>query len=486
MGGQNISDTRSNATENMLNTSNVGQLAPHWTFQTHGDVSATPAVVDNAVYVPDWGGYVYKFAADTGKVIWSHQISEYDGVRGSISRTSPTVSGDTVYIGDQNGGHLIALKTSDGSERWSTRMDAFNSHPKAVLTQSPVVYNGVVYEGVSSSEESAAADPNYSCCTFGGSLDAVDATTGEIIWATSTVPPNNGAVGGYSGGAVLGGTPALDPSQNTVYITTGNNYSVPQSVLDCSGSVANCASPDDHFDSVLALDMSTGAVKWASRLQDTLDVWNDGCLAVTTPTNCPTTPGSDSDLASGPNLLTIKTGQGKPELVVGVGQKNGIYTLLDAATGKVLWRTTAGPGSAPGGSGGIMWGTATDGKRIYIAEANSASANFTLQNGTKITSGLFTALDPQTGKILWQTPDPSGNVDPGAVSTANGVVFAGSLSGHMYALDGANGKVLWDYKAAGSSNAGPAIANGNIYWGNGDSRLGSGSTTFYAFSRGGR
>jgi polyvinyl alcohol dehydrogenase (cytochrome) len=153
----------------------------------------------------------------------------------------------------------------------------------------------------------------------------------------------------------------------------------------------------------------------------------------------------------------------------------------------VLWSAAPGPGSD---LGGIEWGTATDGKRIYVAEADFDSIPYKLPDGRTIASGSFAALNPATGALLWQVADPSGGFDLGAVSTANGVVYAPSMSGHMYALDASNGRVLWDYKGVGSSNAGPAIVDGTVYWGNGYARFPlpgfTASTTFYAFSIGGK
>jgi polyvinyl alcohol dehydrogenase (cytochrome) len=101
--------------------------------------------------------------------------------------------------------------------------------------------------------------------------------------------------------------------------------------------------------------------------------------------------------------------------------------------------------------------------------------------------GSWAALDPATGAILWQTSDPSGSFDTGAVSVSNGVLYASSMSGHMYALDARSGAVLKDIPGEGSSNAGPAIDNnGVVYWGNGYGRFGVPATTFYAFSLDGR
>ena len=121
--------------------------------------------------------------------------------------------------------------------------------------------------------------------------------------------------------------------------------------------------------------------------------------------------------------------KGGSRQLVGAGAKSGIYWALDAATGQVVWSTEAGPGST---LGGIEWGTATDGKRIYVAEANFDREAYP-GNASLPHWGSFAALDPATGQILWQTSDPSGGNDLGAVSVSNGVVYGGSMSGHMYA-----------------------------------------------------
>lgn len=481
MGGQNINDTRAGSSS--INADNAKNLALKWKFTTHGDVSATPAVAGGAVYFPDWGGYMYKLDADTGELIWSHRISEYDGVSGAVARTSPAVVGDTVYIGDQNGGHLIALNAATGAARWVT--DLGGGNPFMIDTQSPIVHDGVVYVGLASSEEGLAAFiPNYPCCFSRGTFSAVDAATGRILWQTYMVPP------GYSGGGVWSSTAAINPDTRTVYVTTGNNYSVPDEAKECQengGTVAECLPPDNLIDSFVALDMDTGAVKWATGVQG-FDDWNVACIfTIINPNACPTDPGPDYDFGSGPNLFTTKI-DGKKRLVVGAGQKSGQYWLLDAADGHILWSAAPGPGST---LGGIEWGTATDGKRIYVAETNYYRIPHQLPNGDTITSGAFVALDAATGKIAWKIADPRGAFDPNAVplgpaTMANGVVYVGSMTGYMYALDAANGKVLWQYKGEASSNAGPAITDKTIYWGNGYNHLGipegSPSTSFYAFS----
>jgi polyvinyl alcohol dehydrogenase (cytochrome) len=490
MRGQNYSNTSSQPGDQLINPVDAGHLAVKWTYTAHGDTSATPAVVHGAVYIPDWGGYLNKLNAQTGALIWSYPISDYDGISGSISRTSPAVIGDTIYLGDQNGpgfgkgAHVTAVNAITGQKEWSTDVE---DHPLAVITSSPIAYDGVVFVGVASKEEAAASRPSYPCCTFRGSVVALDAATGAILWKDYMTPRNGGVPGGFSGNGVWS-SPAIDPATGTLYVTTGNNYTQPASVTACEnagGTTAQCMPADNYQESILAIDMKTGAIKWATG-DGAFDAWTLACLPGFPPNNCPPDPGNDLDFGDSPHLFTI-TGPHGPIQVVGAGQKSGVYWLLDRATGKVIWSAAVGPG---GVHGGMEWGTAYDNGRIYFADANTDGVTFTLPNGQTVSKGGFWgALDAQTGKILWETADPSADQDMGAVTTAGGVMFGGSMSGWMFALDGATGKILWSSKGQGSSNAAPAIVGDTLYWGNGYdntfiSRLPS--TTFYAFSIDGR
>src|SRR5882757_1521898 len=155
--GQNLSNTWSQPNEHSINPANVKGLTPKWVFTTGGDVSATPTVDGDAVYFPDWAGNLFAVKKDSGKLIWSHKISDYDGVDGAISRVSPAVDGNQVIVGDilngkqvHNGANVISVDRESGTLRWMTKVD---NHPAAIITGSPVVFQGVVYIGVSSSEE---------------------------------------------------------------------------------------------------------------------------------------------------------------------------------------------------------------------------------------------------------------------------------------------------------------------------------------------
>jgi len=476
--GQNLNNTWSQPAEHSISPANVKNLSPKWTFTTGGDVSATPTVDGDAVYFPDWGGNLFAVKKNSGQLIWSHKISEYDGVDGAVSRVSPAVDGDQVIIGDilnskevHNGANVIAVDRQTGTLRWITQVE---THPAAIITGSPVVFKGVVYIGVSSSEETLATNPAYPCCSFRGSVVALDAKSGAILWKTFDMPDNGGGTDQYSGGAVWQ-PPAIDPKRGTLFIGTGNNYTVPPDVVACQKATptANCTAPDDLFDAALGLDLKTGQVKWSKKLQG-FDTWTVACITSSGPNpNCPVPSSPDFDLGgSGPNLVGG---------IIGFGQKSGIYWALNPDNGNIVWSTPVGPGAS---LGGIEWGTATDGKRIYVAIANSDLLPYTLVSGQQITWGAWSALDVATGKILWQTADPTpATIDRGSVSVANGVMYAGSNSGQMYALDTKTGNILWNFASGGSVIDGPSIVDGVLFWGSGYREVvGTGNNKVYAFT----
>ena len=486
-GGQNAGDDRYQPDETTINARNASMLRPRWTLTMAGDVSATPAVVNGVVYVPDWGGYISAIRARTGHVIWRRLISSYNGIAGSVSRSDPVVDGSTLVIGTQTGADIIAINTATGARKWITRADA---HPAAQITGSAVIYRNVVYVGVSSSEEASAENPGYQCCTFRGSVVALSESTGTVLWKTYAVPANGGKPGGYSGGAVWGSTPAIDPATNSVYVGTGNNYLVPAAAAACVAdamknhtSDANCTADDDYFDSVLALNLKTGKVNWGHKVEG-YDAWTLACLSQPSGVGwCPSPEGQDYDFGSAPNLFKEKN-----ETLLGDGQKSGIYWAFNPSTGRIVWDTLVGPGSPDGGA---LWGTAADGTRVYVAEGNSSDTPFTLRGsgpeaGRTCKGGAWSALNPATGRILWQTCDPAGATDTAALTVADGLLYAGSLArtgANMYVLNAATGRVLWSFASGGSVAAGPAIVAGSVYWGSGYSKSGSGSASkrLYAF-----
>ena len=249
-----------------------------------------------------------------------------------------------------------------------------------------------------------------------GSVVAVDVETGKIKWQTYMVPDNGGSLGGYSGGGVWGSTPVIDHKRHSVYVGTGNNFSVPAGVKTCfaaNNNSPNCAALHDYFDSVVALDLDTGIVKWANRALY-YDAFNINCIFTITsfspPTyvfgpgqNCPAPTGPDYDFGgAGPNLFSVGNND-----ILGIGEKSGIYWALNPNNGALVWNTPVGPGSA---LGGIEWGTATDGDRIYVPIANLLGTPYQLQpSGASGNGGSWAALDPATGRPAqkgagWRSP----------------------------------------------------------------------------------
>jgi polyvinyl alcohol dehydrogenase (cytochrome) len=511
MAGQNTSDTRNQSSESVIGTSNVSQLVVKWSFSTGGGVESTPAVVNGSVYFPDRAGNFYALNAATGALIWSHSVSDWTGQTGDRSRGGPAVAGNTLFIGDQ-GGHLatysngvlsgpgarlLAIDTTTGTLLWSTQVESF---PTAIITQAPVVYNGIVYIGVSGGEEDFPLNyPSYPCCSFRGSVVAVKVSNGQILWKTYDMPTTPSNPGGYSGGAIWGSTPVVDPGNGSLYVGTGNNYTVPADVETCIETAQSMGQPDsvcnsvdnyaqDYFDSIIALDLNTGVIKWGTRA-DPYDTWNSGCQLMLG--ECPTVKGPDADFAAGPNLLRTFI-NGNPVKLVGEGQKNGIYRALDPVTGKITWKTKVGPGS-----GGRQWGTATDGQRVYVPFPDKQHKTYQLQpSGATCNGGSWTALDVGTGSFLWQTATlgictnskngtTGGCETEGPLSVANGVVYAGEIDKKrgdptMFALDAATGQILWSFASGTVVHAGPAIASGVVYWGSGYSPTIKGK--MYAFA----
>ena len=495
MFGQNIHNTAQAVPGSLKD---VSKLKPKWVFTAGGDISARAAVVDGTAYFPDWGGNIWAVNAKNGKKVWGHQLSDYGLPAHTHSRTSPAVSDGVVYIGTQEGAWLLAIKAENGKLLWKTQLETPANDAFAMITASPVIVGDRLYTGVASNGEGLAAFfPGFVCCSGRGSVVAVSLdgrNAGKVLWQTYMTPK------GYSGAGVWSSNFAVDILRGTVYASTGNNYSTPtdptyKACITAGGTQASCASPDNHVDSIVALNLLTGKIRWAKKFviwnqpglaKDGSDDWNVDCFVFANG-NCPAGAGPDYDFASAPNLITYRDSKGRYKTILGAGQKSGIYYAMDPDTGAELWRTQVGPGSS---LGGMEWGSATDGKRIYVSIANFYGLPTPYGGG-----GSWAALDPETGKILWQVGDPNGAVAIGPLSVADGVVFASSMASAaaaptMLALDAASGQTLWTYASGSSVNAGASIVDGTVYWGSGYTHLGiPGYTTnnkFFAFSKNGQ
>jgi polyvinyl alcohol dehydrogenase (cytochrome) len=523
--GHDSTNTRNQPFERKIGPVNVSHLALKWArpIPIAGDVSATPAVVNGAVYFGDFRGMLWKLDAETGAEVWSHKVPEYttaegeDPTRhtGDYARTSPSLAGNTLVVGVIKGStavpgpNMLGIDATTGALRWKTQIHP-DSH--AAMTGSPVLVGDIVITGVSANGASAPAT-----ATFRGAIVALNAKTGAILWRTYSLPDNVGIPTGYAG-ATMFAPPAVDVANGLVFGTFGQTYRKPATVDECNarpdGSFDKCEEKGAYWKSIVAFDLKTGEPQWSYRVQGH-EQWVRACGSQPlTVTWCPAeSDGEKWDLGgSGPNVMRLRIGRHWRD-VVGIGAKSGVYTLLDAKTGKFIWNTLIGPG---GDQGGMNWGTAFDGHRIYAPITNHHHIPYQLtQNGLTsgpfVTGGSWAALDPETGKILWQTADPgqitlTGPTPPGAgtfgswalapVTSANGIVYASSMAyqptadnptpHQMFALDGKTGEILWQYAAGTSVNSGPAVADGSVYWGSGYTRSSEGGPNpnpkFYAFS----
>jgi polyvinyl alcohol dehydrogenase (cytochrome) len=441
MFGRDLAGTHFNPDETVLTPATVSQLKPKWIFQTEGDVSSQPTVVDGVVYFGSWDGKEYAVDAKTGQKIWEHDC-------GSPARAGAAYDNGILYFGDLSG-RLYAVDAKSGSLKWSARIDP---HPMAVVTSSPKVYRGRIYIGIASHEEGAMLrQKDYPCCSFRGGVAAFDAATGKQIWRFHTLPEepkklsedaNGRAVFGPSGIAVWS-TVGIDTNANRVYFSTGNQYS----------------GEDTKFvDSMGALNLDKGDLVWSYQARPS-DTFVIGCR------DC----GPDYDFGTTP--LPLKGPNGRK--ILAAGQKSGWVHAVDAATGEKVWQSEVGPGSA---LGGIEFGTASDGDRIYVAQAHPRQG------------GAIAMLEGATGKILWNTPTPDKRPNYGPLVITgnwdNRLVFAGSAAGFVRAYDGKDGKILWEFDTGGGIGGGPSVVNGVLYIGSGYSflRVGKPNNKLYAFS----
>ncbi|HYX34208.1 MAG TPA: PQQ-binding-like beta-propeller repeat protein [Oligoflexus sp.] len=525
--GYDVSNSKNPASETSISPETVKNLQKEWTFETRSSVYVFPTIQDQWLYVTDYplfslesvidpkedGGWLYALDRHTGQKLWEKSIYQYSGSKANIvSRSSPAIFEDMIIIGDAVNARTIAQGFKDarasmyginrftGELLWKTVVE---EHPAAQITQSPVVHDGVIYVGVSSIELAipGALGPLYSCCNFRGSMLALDARTGRILWKTYTVPDNFGRKDLFSGGSIWGSSPSIDSQRGLVYVATGNNYDAPSELKNClkdsDGDPARDEAcyqqhepADNYFDSVLALDMKTGAVRWVQKVLR-YDAWNFACLGKVIPFNpitleCPKPSGGDFDFGQAPMLIKNVQYKDKTGDLVVAGQKTGLFWAFDPDRGgEKVWVTRVGP---EGLLGGHEFGSATDGQRIYAQITNFEHKEILLTagpyQGQTTKNGLWAALDVATGRLVWQMPVP-GN-DPlaaamGPLSVTNGVVFAGSLDGFMYGLDAATGQILWSHKTHGSINSAPSIVDGALYWGSGYP-IGTADNKLYKFS----
>jgi polyvinyl alcohol dehydrogenase (cytochrome) len=439
-----------------LTPEQVGRLKLKWAFGFPGAkaVYGQPTVVGGRVFVGVDTGEVYSIDAATGCAYWSYQAS--GGVRTAVSigagksSTEPPLA----YFGDSKG-NVYALNATTGEPVWKVQVD---SHPAAHITGGPQVYQNRLYVPVASGEEGLAVDASYQCCSFRGSVVALDAFTGRQVWKTYVIreepkPTVKNAKGtqqfGPSGGGVWN-SPTLDPGRHALYVGTGDAYTAPASKTT---------------DAILALDMNNGKVLWAA--QDLAgDAWVVSCIQGRgTPENCPKDAGPDFDFGSSPILRTLPNGK----TILVAAQKSGIIWAHDPdRKGAVVWKTSVAS-KQPGPQGQVNFGGSADERSAYFGLDSGGVVSLSLANGER---QWFTDIQPESGR--------HGGHDA-AVSTIPGVVFSGGWDGVLRALSAGDGKILWTFdmlrdfdtvnrvpaKGGSMGSSGPTIAGGMVFAGAG-------------------
>jgi polyvinyl alcohol dehydrogenase (cytochrome) len=473
------SNTRyQSADQASLTSSQVRHLKLKWAYGFSGDMTsfAAPTVVDGTIFMGSAGGMVQGINAATGCLYW---VFEASGPVRSAIRAVRNGSSYSLIFTDLNGG-VYSLDAKTGKLLWKKRVD---EHEATRLTGAAVELNGVVYIPAASWEETRSTDPQYECCTFRGSLTALRVRDGSVVWKTYMIdPPKKTGVNSAGtpqwapSGAGIWSAPTVDTKRGVLYVTTGDNYSFPATATS---------------DAVAALDIKTGRIEWMHQMLPG-DAWTGACI--NGGANCPADNGPDFDFGSSALLVHMANGRD----ILTAGQKSGVVYGLDPdQKGKTLWQTRVGKG---GVNGGIEWGMASDGQQVYAAVSDlppfTKGPPGPLGNATfdPAVGGGLAALRVEDGKQVWSVaghpcdpPRPGCSpAQPGAVTVIPGVVFSGSIDGHIRAFSSEDGEVLWDFDTAkeyvtvngaparGGSvdGAGAVVVNGTVYVNSGYPRFG--------------
>jgi polyvinyl alcohol dehydrogenase (cytochrome) len=437
-----------------LDPEQVPKLKLKWAFGFPGAkaVYGQPTVVAGRVFLGVDTAYVYSIDAATGCVYWSYHAAA--PVRSALSIGPAQASGRYLaYFGDLKG-NVYAVDAATGEQVWKINLD---KHPVARITGAPQIYQNRLYVPVASFEEVSAADPTYQCCTFRGSVAALDAQTGRQIWKSYIIPEANKPTGknakgvqqfGPAGGGVWS-SPTLDPKRHALYVGTGDAYTAPAAKTT---------------DAIVALDLDSGKMLWS--VQDTPgDAWVVGCVREKDRENCPKDAGPDYDFGSSPILQSLPGGKS----ILVAGQKSGnVWGHDPDRKGAVVWKTAVFS-TPPKPQGQIVWGGTADNRNAYFGLNSGGIVALSLTNGEREWSALI---------------EPTGGRNAGhdaAITAMPGVIFSGGWDGVLRALSTKDGKILWDFdmvqefktvngvaaKGGSMGSSGPTIAGGMVFAGAG-------------------
>jgi len=427
-----------------LSAAEVPQLKLKWAFGLPGVVRAygQPVVVGGMLFVGSAAAKVYALDAKSGCMYW--EFSAKAPVRTAVS-VGPGSRGSSIYFGDQ-AANVYALDAMNGDLIWTRRVD---EHPAAIITGAPVLDDGILYVPVASREE--AVNSSTPCCTFRGSVAALDAQSGTSLWkgysiAAAPAPTRKSDAGVQMfgpAGAAIWSSPTIDRVRKLIYATTGNSYADP---------------PSDVGNAFIAFKLGTGERAWVYQATKG-DAYTMACVSnAAGEGNCPQANGPDVDF--GNSAILVDLPNGRRALIA--GQKSGVVHALDPdRDGALLWRTTVGVG---GKLGGVQWGSASDEQHVYVAvsDVRVTPVAPNTPGGQPTPFGVDLRVDPDagggllalklaTGEVVWKTPHPGCNGVPScspaqsaAVTAIPGIVFSGGLDGHLRAYAAASGRIVWD------------------------------------------
>jgi polyvinyl alcohol dehydrogenase (cytochrome) len=411
------------ATNSTVTEKNLPKLKVKWAFAYQGGRYGEPTPFGNRVFTTSSSGVAYALDKNTGCVAWKFASPFGIRVTPTVGKNPKAASGYAVYFGDFN--HTVyALDASSGKQIWKVSAE---THPRAVLSGAPVLYKDKLYVPVSSWEETISGVEQYECCTFRGSVAAIDTATGKIDWHTYVMDPSKpykknaaGAQMYGPAGAAIWSAPTIDPKRNALYVATGDSYTTVK---------------EDSSDAVVAMDLTTGAIKWKHQVTQN-DNFLTGCAPARPSINCPLPTGPDHDFGSAPIVKHLSNGKD----IVLAGQKSGQVYAFNPDDGSIIWQVRVGTGGA---LGGVEWGMAADNDNIYVA----------VNQGGLPSLSAFRLTD---GALIWQhrAPDAKcsftgrcGNGYSAPPSVVNGVVYGPNQNGHIYAFEAKTGKPVWDYDA---------------------------------------
>jgi polyvinyl alcohol dehydrogenase (cytochrome) len=412
-----------------LTAADLPRLRLKWAYGYDGATASRvqPALAGGKLFVGSDNAELHALDPKTGCTYWTFRAVA--GVRSALTVGPYRANGETryaVFFGDQQA-NAYAIDTITGQQVWRQRMD---EHPAAAITGALTIADGrVLVPTQGLNEEGTGGRGTAPCCMFRGSLSALDADTGRMLWRTYMVgepqfrgrnPRTGQEAFGPAGGAIWAAATA-DLSRRLVYVTTGNSYSGP---------------PEPLTDAIVAMDLDTGELRWFYQATPN-DIWLGGCgrQGGDNPV-CPDVMGPDYDFSAAPVLATV----GDRQLVI-APQKSGIAFAIDPDSGKLVWQHRFGAGSGLGG----QWGGAFDGERVYMGVGSFQTP----------TPGGVHAIDVARGEQAWDAPPPAKpfcagqprcNPSQGGATTAiPGAVLAVSIDGGLRAYATADGSVIWEF-----------------------------------------